>query len=132
MTRVRTVLLVTFLIGCISSPAQTIDVEKLKGAWWKEGEPSFTWLIKDRTILMEFDMKEHPYRLEGNVLIIDFQDPTLGVQRKRILRLTDDELEFKDEQYEGTEVLRKKMKDSGNRRVTGRGSDQLLNSQFSI
>ena len=107
MTRVRTVLLVTFLIGCISSPAQTIDVEKLKGAWWKEGEPSFTWLIKDRTILMEFDMKEHPYRLEGNVLIIDFEDPTLGVQRKRILRLTDDELEFKDEEYGFTEVLRK-------------------------
>ena len=53
-------------------------------------------------------MKEHPYRLEGSVLIIDFEDPTLGVQRKRILRLTDNELEFKDEQYGGTEVLRKK------------------------
>ena len=100
MTRLRTALLAIFLIRCTSSPAQTIDVEKLKGAWWKEGEPSFTWLIMDRTILMEFDMKEHPYRLEGNVLIIDFEDPTLGVQRKRILRLTDDELEFKDEQYE--------------------------------
>jgi hypothetical protein len=110
MTRVRTVLLGALLISCTSSLAQTIDVEKLKGAWWKEGEPSFTWLIMDRTILMEFDMKEHPYRLEGNVLIIDFEDPTLGVQRKIILRLTDDELEFKDEQYEGTEVLRK-MKD---------------------
>ena len=112
MTRVRTVLLATFLVCCTSSPAQTIDVEKLKGAWWKEGEPSFTWLIMERTILMEFDMKEHPYRLEGNVLIIDFEDPALGVQRKRILRLTDDELEFKDEQYAGTEVLRK-MKDGG-------------------
>ena len=112
MTRLRTVLLVTFLIGCPSSPAQAIDAEKLKGAWWKEGEPSFTWLIMDRTILMEFDMKEHPYRLEGDVLVIDFEDPTLGVQRKRILRLTDDELEYKDEQYEVTEILRK-MKDSG-------------------
>jgi hypothetical protein len=38
----------------------------------------------------------------------------LGVQRKRILRLTDDELEFKDYQYEGTEFLRK-MKDSPKR-----------------
>ena len=56
-------------------------------------------------------MKEHPYRLEGDVLVIDFEDPTLGVQRKRILRLTDDELEYKDEQYEVTEILRK-MKDS--------------------
>src|SRR5439155_1636617 len=82
-------------------------VEKVKGAWWKEGEPSFTWLIKDRTILMEYDMKEHAYRLDCNVLIIDFEDPTLGVQRKRILRLTDDELEFKDEEYGFTEVLRK-------------------------
>ena len=110
MTSVRTVLLGTLFIGSTIWPAQTIDVQKLKGAWWKEGEPSFTWLIMDRTILMEFDMKEHPYRLEGNVLIIDFEDPTLGVQRKRILRLTDDELEFMDEQYGVTEVLRK-MKD---------------------
>jgi len=109
MKRALTLLLGIFLI-CCSSPAQTVDAEKLKGAWWKDGEPSFTWLIQDRTILMEFDMKEHPYRLEGNVLIIDFEDATLGVQRKRILRLTDDELEFTDEQYEGTEVLRK-MKD---------------------
>src|SRR5215831_2706977 len=107
MTRVRAVLLGTLLTASTILPAQTIDVEKLKGAWWKEGEPSFTWLIKERTILMEFDMKEHPYRLEGNILIIDFEDPTLGVQRKRILRLTDDELEIKDEEYEVTEVLRK-------------------------
>jgi hypothetical protein len=106
MKRAHILLLGIFLI-CCSSPAQTIDVKKLKGAWWKDGEPSFTWLIMDRTILMEFDMKEHPYRLEGNVLIIDFQDPTLGIQRKRILRLTDDELEIQDEQYQVTEVLRK-------------------------
>ena len=112
MTSRRAVLLGTFLIVCAISPAQTIDVDKLKGAWWKEGEPNFTWLIMDRTILTEFDMKEHSYRLEGNVLIIDFEDLTLGVQRKRILRLTDNELEFTDEQYQGTEVLRK-MKDSG-------------------
>ena len=112
MTRLQPFLLATFLIACSSSREQTIDVEQLKGAWWKEGEPSFTWVIMDRTILMEFDMKEHPYRLEGNVLIIDFEDPTLGVQRKRILRLTDDELEYKDEQYEDSEVLRK-MTDSG-------------------
>ena len=110
MTRVCAVSLGTLLIASTILPAQTIDVEKLKGVWWKEGEPSFTWLIKDRTILIEFDMKEHPYRLEGNVLIIDFEDPTLGVQRKRILRLTDDELEFRDEEYGFTEVLRK-MKD---------------------
>jgi hypothetical protein len=107
MTRLQPFLLATFLIACTSSPAQTIEMEKLKGAWGKEGEPSFTWVIMDRTILMEFDMKEHPYRLEGDVLIIDFEDPTLGVQRKRILRLTDEELEFKDEQYEESEVLRR-------------------------
>ncbi len=54
-------------------------------------------LIKERTILFEFDMKEHPYRLEGNTIVIDFQDPTLGVQRKRIIRLTADELEIEDQ-----------------------------------
>ena len=106
MKRVANGLFAIFLITLTSALAQTIDREKLKGAWWKDGEPSFTWFITDRTILMEFDMKEHPYRLEGNVLIIDFEDPTLGVQRKRILRLTDDELEFKDEEYEATEVIR--------------------------
>src|SRR5215813_10211641 len=107
MTRVCAVSLGTLLIASTILPAQTIDVEKLKGAWWKEGEPSFTWFIKDGTILMEFDMKEHPYRLEGNILTIDFEDPTLGVQRKRISRLTDDELEIKDEQYKASELLRK-------------------------
>ncbi len=42
-------------------------------------------------------MKEHPYRLERDILIFDFQDPTLGVQRKKILGLTPDDLEIRDE-----------------------------------
>lgn len=88
--------------------AQTIDKEKLKGAWWIEGEPSFTWLVMDRTILMEFDMKEPPYRLEGNVLVIDSGDPAVSAQRTRILRLTDEELEIQDEQAGAKEILRKR------------------------
>ena len=32
MARLRTLLLVTLLFRCVPSPAQTIDVEKLKGA----------------------------------------------------------------------------------------------------
>src|SRR6266516_4352777 len=108
MTRVRTVLLGSLLLVCTILPAQTIDKEKLKGAWWREGEPSFTWLVKDRTILMEFDMMEHPYRLEGNVLVIDSGDPAVSAQRTRILRLTDDELEIQDEQTGAREVLRKR------------------------
>ena len=109
MRNLRVMIIVACLFSARASfAAQTIDVEKLKGAWFKDGEPSFTWVIMDRTILMEFDMKEHPYRIEGDVLVIDFEDPTLGVQRKRILRLSDDELVFEDEEYEGIEVLHKK------------------------
>ena len=100
--------LAALLVAGFLLQSQKIDPEMLKGSWWKDGDPSFTWLIMDRTILTEFDMKEHPYRVEGNVLIIDFEDPTLGVQRKIILRLTDDELEFRDEQFDEVEVLRKR------------------------
>ena len=96
-----------FLLGITDVAAQTIDKEKLKGAWWREGEPSFTWLVMDHTILMEFDMQEHPYRLEGNLLVIDSGDPAVGAQRTRILRLTDNELEIQDEQTGAREVLRK-------------------------
>jgi hypothetical protein len=97
-----------FILGVltlgITVSAQTIDPALLKGAWSSDGQ-NFTFVIQERTILFEFDMKEHPYRLEANVIIIDFEDPTLGVQRKRILRLTDTELEIRDEVFDATEVL---------------------------
>ncbi len=88
-------LLTVLLVAC-APRARTPEPSLLLGAW-TSGGPSFDMLIKPRTILFEFDMKEHPYRLERDVLVIDFQDPTLGVQRKKILRLTKDELEIEDE-----------------------------------
>ena len=91
--------LTLLLLGCAGSPARQVDVQRLKGAW-TTGGPSFDFVIQDRTILFEFDMKEHPYRIEGDVVVIDFQDPTLGVQRKRIIRVTDDELEWEDVEYQ--------------------------------
>jgi hypothetical protein len=101
-----------FILGvlalCTTVSAQTIDPALLRGAWSSDGQ-NFTFVIRERTILFEFDMKEHPYRLEGNVIVIDFEDPTLGVQRKRILRLTDTELEIRDEVFDAAEVL-KRMK----------------------
>jgi hypothetical protein len=78
-----------------------IDRQLLKGAW-TSGGPSFDMLVQDSTILFEFDMKEHPYTLNDSLLIIDFQDPTLGIQTKKILKLTNQELVFRDLQSEMT------------------------------
>lgn len=52
-------------------------------------------------------MKEHPYHLEGNTVVIDRQDPTIGTQRKRIIRVTESELVWEDEIYHTREVYRR-------------------------
>jgi hypothetical protein len=107
----RLLQLVTVVLAAavVAPDAQTL-ADSLKGAW-TSGGPSFDMLIQDRTILFEFDMKEHPYRLEGETLVIDFQDPALGVQRKRIVRLTPDELEIEDEASGARETLRRMRPD---------------------
>lgn len=89
-------LLCLLLPACASSTLQHAQPARLNGAW-SRGGPSFDFVIEDHTILFEFDMREHPYTLDGDVVVIDFLDPMLGVQRKRILRLTADELEWQDE-----------------------------------
>ena len=94
----RIAILALLLSACATQPAPAIDRSLLKGAW-TSGGPSFDFHIRDEVILFEFDMKEHPYTIEGEVVVIDFQDPTLGVQRKRIIRLSADTLEWEDEQF---------------------------------
>ncbi len=96
MRRLTIALSLVVLAACARPRVPPPSPSLLEGAW-TSGGPSFDMLIKERTILFEFDMKEHPYRLEGNTIVIDFQDPTLGVQRKRIIRLTADELEIEDQ-----------------------------------
>jgi hypothetical protein len=91
-------ILVLLLSGCATQSSSQIDRSLLKGAW-TSGGPSFDFNVGDRFILFEFDMKEHPYEIDGDVVVIDFQDPTLGIQRKRIIRLSDDTLEWEDEHY---------------------------------
>ena len=86
---------VSLASGCTTSQSNQIDRQLLQTAWAADGV-SFEFVIGEDTILYEFDMKEHPYTLDGNVLVVDFQDPTLGVQRKEILRLTKEELELRD------------------------------------
>jgi hypothetical protein len=89
-------LLALLFFSCASGTA--VDAHLLKGPW-TSGGPSFDFDIGERTILFEFDMKEHPYTIEGRTVVIDFQDPALGIQRKRVLLLTEDVLEWQDEQY---------------------------------
>jgi hypothetical protein len=91
----------SFLAFAVSVSPQGTDIDRqlLKGAW-TSGGPSFDMVIQDSTILFEFDMKEHPYTLNDSLLIIDFQDPTLGIQTKKILKLTKKELVFRDLQSE--------------------------------
>ena len=63
---------------------------------WTSGGPSFDFDIRESTILYEFDMQEHPYTLEGDVLVIDFRSASLGIQKKRIVKLTPDVLVLQD------------------------------------
>jgi hypothetical protein len=96
-------IVLSFLAFVISAGLQGtgIDRQLLKGAW-TSGGPSFDMVIQDSTILFEFDMMEHPYTLNDSLLIIDFQDSTLGRQTKKILKLTKKELVFRDLQSEMT------------------------------
>lgn len=100
MSRFLAVSLITLLTGLFFQE-RGIDRQLLKGAW-TSGGPSFDMLVQDSTILFEFDMKEHPYTLSDSLLIIDFQDSTLGVQTKKILKLTKQEFIFRDLQSEMT------------------------------
>ena len=92
------------LSGCASAGRPVIDPARLLGPWFADG-PSFEIVIQERTILYEFDMQEHPYRLDGDVLIIEFED---GEQRKRITRLTENEMEWRDEKFATVSVLVRK------------------------
>jgi hypothetical protein len=95
MLRWRAALFGLLVLGCAGAHEGRVDVERLKGAWSSDGQ-NFDFVIQDRSILFEFDMKEHPYRLEGDVVVVDFEDPSLGIQRKRVVRLSVDELEWED------------------------------------
>jgi hypothetical protein len=98
--------LVAAVLGLVALGAspRSVDVERLKGAWFGDG-PGFELVVNDRTILFEFDMKEHAYRLDGDVLIISYDD---GERRQRIVRLTDDEMEWETEATAARSVLYRK------------------------
>ena len=93
-------------VGGAQSAPPLIDRELLHAAWARDGE-RFDFVIGETAILYEFDMREHPYELDGHILVIDFEDPTLGVQRKEILRLTADELELRDVGQDDSTVYRR-------------------------
>jgi hypothetical protein len=82
----------------------SIDRATLMGPWSTDGE-SFALAIEETVILYEFDMKEHPYSLRGDTIIVDFQDPALGVQKKLVLRLTADTLVMQDVEYGVSDTL---------------------------
>jgi len=78
--------LIFFLLfaSCIHT---RINPDLLKGAW-RSSHESFDFDVRDKTILYEFDMQEHPYTLEGDLLTVDLgQD--LGINRARVLKLTE-------------------------------------------
>lgn len=99
----RVVALCLLLVRCGTAPVP-LETALLHGPWFTDG-PSFELVIREQTILFEFDMMEHPYRLENGVLVIEFDD---GVQRKRILRLTRDEMEWRDEAFGTVSVFHRK------------------------
>lgn len=71
------------------------DRDLLLGAWSTDGG-NFDWVISKETILFEIDMQEHPYQIRGDTLLIDRQDPTIGIQKTRVVRLTGDTLLIED------------------------------------
>jgi len=94
MSKLLLFLLVPMLgLACTSAPG--IQRQELLGAWTSDG-PSFDFDIRNSTVLYEFDMQEHPYALEGDVMVVDFGSAELGVQRRRILALSTDSLVLRD------------------------------------
>jgi hypothetical protein len=95
-------------VACAQERIPEVDRSLLLGPWTSNGG-SFDFVIGEETILYEFDMREHPYTLEGNVLVVDFEDPVLGVQRKEILRLTPEELELRDPELDDSPTLYRRV-----------------------
>ena len=69
--------------------------EALLGAWSADGQ-TFTWVIDADSILFEIDMRNHPYTMSGDTLLIDRGDPAIGIQKTRVLRGTADTLVIQD------------------------------------
>jgi hypothetical protein len=88
----------------MSAPPALFPIDLLLGAWSADGE-NFVWVIEADSILFEIDMLRHPYQLVGDTLIIDRGDPTIGIQKTRILRLTADTLLIQDVQSGTSEPL---------------------------
>ncbi|NNG17705.1 MAG: hypothetical protein HKM89_14615 [Gemmatimonadales bacterium] len=93
---VLSVLASAAVLGCVSGSGG-INKNELMGAW-TSGGPSFDFYIQDSTVLYEFDMEEHPYVLDGDVMVVDFGSEELGIQRKQILLLSKDSLVLQDVQ----------------------------------
>ncbi|HEY0304326.1 MAG TPA: hypothetical protein VGC44_05100, partial [Longimicrobiales bacterium] len=74
------------------------------GAWSADGQ-TFTWVIDPDSILFEIDMLKHSYTTVGDTLLIDRGDPTIGIQKTRIVRVTADSLFIQDVMSGTSEVL---------------------------
>jgi hypothetical protein len=90
--------------GRLAAPAAGIARDSLIGAWSADGE-NFVWVIERDSILFEADMLRHPYQVSGDTLLIDRQDPTIGVQKTRVTRVTADSLYITDATHGSSEVL---------------------------
>lgn len=76
------VVVLLLLAGCAHTTARK---DLLIGAWRSTHE---AFDIRDKVILYEFDMQEHPYTLEGALLTVDL-GPDSGINRSKILKLSD-------------------------------------------
>jgi hypothetical protein len=86
------------------TPVAGMSRDSLIGAWSADGE-NFVWVIERDSILFEVDMLRHPYQVSGDTLIIDRQDPTIGLQKTRVTRVTADSLYISDATYGSSEIL---------------------------
>ena len=82
-------------IGCVDKHHTKIDSYMLIGVWASNHE-SFDFKVTENSILYEADMKEHPYRIEDNVLIVDFEGDSMDTRRSTIIELSKDLLILQD------------------------------------
>jgi len=79
-------LVIAFLL--VTSCVHTATRKDLLIGAWRSTHEAFDFDIRDKVILYEFDMQEHPYTLEGDLLTVDL-GPDSGINRSRILKLTE-------------------------------------------
>lgn len=87
----------------VAEIAPGLSAEAVQGAWGRKGE-NFAWSVEGDSILFESDMVRYPFEVRADTLIIH-RDPSIGIQKTRVLLFTADSMIIEDVPSETTETL---------------------------